>query len=176
MWANAKPGRITIGRRDRFWVLSIKQPGDRWAEIIGIFRSQKSAQAEIDAYFKNDPDLGRPWVMRVHEPSYVNRVRTAFEDRVRALDAGDTVVRSDTYETALQSVGGALSMLRAVSSGEVDNGFAALRPPGHHAASCAASSARANPTTTPPLSMSTIASSRHPVSPLLAEMGGVDAP
>jgi hypothetical protein len=49
MWANAKPGRITIGRRDRFWVLSITQPGERWAEIIGIFSSQKSAQAEIDA-------------------------------------------------------------------------------------------------------------------------------
>jgi acetoin utilization deacetylase AcuC-like enzyme len=81
----------------------------------------------------NDPDLGRPWVMRVHEPSYVTRVQNAFDDRVRALDAGDTVVRADTYSTALQSVGGALSLLRAVGSGVIDNGFAALRPPGHHA-------------------------------------------
>jgi acetoin utilization deacetylase AcuC-like enzyme len=80
-----------------------------------------------------DVDLALPWILRVHEPAYVQEVRTAFARRQRALDRGETPVLEDTYPVALHSAAGALSLLGAVARGELRNGFAAVRPPGHHA-------------------------------------------
>lgn len=82
---------------------------------------------------KIDRELGLPWISRVHSQSYVSHVRSAFESGISALDkVRETLVQSDTYEVALASSSGALSVVAAVSSGVVDNGFAAIRPPGHH--------------------------------------------
>ena len=80
-----------------------------------------------------DQHLGRPWVMRVHDRAYVDRVARAHERGERSLDNGDTVVRMDTFTTALSAAAGAISLVRAVCQGDVRNGFAAIRPPGHHA-------------------------------------------
>lgn len=80
-----------------------------------------------------DPNLGFPGVLRVHPTSYVSEVRDAFAQGRRALDGGDTLLAADTFEVALRSAASALSVTEAVLSGKLDNGFAALRPPGHHA-------------------------------------------
>lgn len=47
----------------------------------------------------------------------------------------DTGVSKDSYDVALLAVGGVLKALDAVLDGEVNNAFAAVRPPGHHALS-----------------------------------------
>ena len=81
-----------------------------------------------------DLALALPWIARVHEPAYTERVRTAFDKGLMALDAvRETRVCSDTFDVALVAAAGALSLTGAVASGRVDNGFAAIRPPGHHA-------------------------------------------
>jgi acetoin utilization deacetylase AcuC-like enzyme len=80
-----------------------------------------------------DPHLGFPGVLRVHPTSYVTEVREAFLQGRRALDGGDTLLASDTFEVALRSAATALSVTEAVLAGKLDNGFAAVRPPGHHA-------------------------------------------
>lgn len=82
---------------------------------------------------KNDALLGRAWIGRVHDPDYVRLVRGAFEEGRRHLDNGETCVRFDTFDVAERAVSGALSLVREVMEGRIDNGFAALRPPGHHA-------------------------------------------
>ena len=80
-----------------------------------------------------DPYLGRPSVLKVHDVDYVTMVSGAHEGGRHFLDGGDTVVRHDTYDTALLSAAGAVTATRAVARGEVTNAFAAIRPPGHHA-------------------------------------------
>jgi acetoin utilization deacetylase AcuC-like enzyme len=80
------------------------------------------------------PQLGLPWASRVHERSYIDFVREAHGRGLWALDAGrETCVREDTFDVAMRSLSGALSLLMDVAAGEVRNGFAAVRPPGHHA-------------------------------------------
>lgn len=53
----------------------------------------------------------------------------------KIMDAGreSIYVGSMTYEAALISVGGAIETCKAVVGGSVKNGFAVIRPPGHHA-------------------------------------------
>lgn len=53
----------------------------------------------------------------------------------KIMDAGreSVYVGSMTFEAALISVGGAIETCKAVVSGSVKNGFAVIRPPGHHA-------------------------------------------
>ena len=80
-----------------------------------------------------DSDLALPWLRRVHEMPYILEVQSAFERNQRTLDRGDTRVLKDTYSVALQSAAGCLSLVGAVARGELRNGFAAVRPPGHHA-------------------------------------------
>jgi len=67
-----------------------------------------------------------------HEPSYIDSIaRTSGKPRTQ-LD-GDTVTSQKTYEAALTAVGGALELADAIQSSRVRNGFALVRPPGHHA-------------------------------------------
>lgn len=67
-----------------------------------------------------------------HERDYIASVaRTAGLERY-AFD-GDTTTSPESYRTALLGAGGALTAAEAVLEGVVDNGFAIVRPPGHHA-------------------------------------------
>jgi acetoin utilization deacetylase AcuC-like enzyme len=69
---------------------------------------------------------------RVHEPRYVDRVAsTAGRERV-SLDP-DTQTSARSYEAALLAAGGCLEAVDRILSGEIHNGFAMIRPPGHHA-------------------------------------------
>lgn len=45
----------------------------------------------------------------------------------------DIYVNEKTWDCALLSAGSALELTKSVIDKEVDNGFAAIRPPGHHA-------------------------------------------
>ncbi|HIE50484.1 MAG TPA: histone deacetylase [Armatimonadetes bacterium] len=71
-------------------------------------------------------------VTLVHHPAYLCGVKTLAERGGGMLDP-DTVVSDRSYEVALLAVGGALTAVEAVLQGKVQNAFAAVRPPGHHA-------------------------------------------
>jgi acetoin utilization deacetylase AcuC-like enzyme len=67
-----------------------------------------------------------------HRSEYIATVaRTASLDRFD-FDP-DTHSSRDSYETALLAAGGVLTAAEAVMDGAIDNGFAIVRPPGHHA-------------------------------------------
>jgi len=69
---------------------------------------------------------------RVHTREYIDAISsTAGEDRV-VLDA-DTHTSAESYDVARHAVGALLDMVDAVMEKRIDNGFAAVRPPGHHA-------------------------------------------
>jgi acetoin utilization deacetylase AcuC-like enzyme len=68
----------------------------------------------------------------IHAPSHIERVAATAGQRHYAFDA-DTPVSARSFETACLAAGGTLALVEAVMAGEVQNGFAFVRPPGHHA-------------------------------------------
>lgn len=67
-----------------------------------------------------------------HDRRYVDRVRATAGKPIVAFDP-DTTAYSESYETALLAAGGVLELIDHVMAGKADNGFAMVRPPGHHA-------------------------------------------
>ncbi len=72
-----------------------------------------------------------------HDPTYVGLVRQTEGRPQRRLDP-DTVTSPRSYEAACTAAGGFLELIDAMLSGKIDNGFALVRPPGHHAESARA--------------------------------------
>jgi acetoin utilization deacetylase AcuC-like enzyme len=71
-------------------------------------------------------------ILRVHTPSYLERLSTITQRGGGHLDA-DTYVNPDTHQAALLAAGGVINLVDAVMWKQATNGFALVRPPGHHA-------------------------------------------
>ncbi len=73
------------------------------------------------------------WIETVHEVDYIRRIEEMRLTGKKVFDFPDNQMCTDTFETALLAVGGILDAAEKVMSGELDNAFCAVRPPGHHA-------------------------------------------
>ncbi|MBI4357817.1 MAG: histone deacetylase [Candidatus Omnitrophica bacterium] len=69
----------------------------------------------------------------VHTRSYIDRVKRACEQGERFFDSPDTAISPKSYEVAFLAAGGVLTLVDAVMTEKARNGFALVRPPGHHA-------------------------------------------
>ncbi len=69
----------------------------------------------------------------IHSGSYVNSVSEACENGFPFLDFGDTAICRDSYSVAKLAVGGVVQAVDEIFTGNLDNAFCAVRPPGHHA-------------------------------------------
>ena len=77
-------------------------------------------------------EASREELVLVHTPEHVERVEaTARRDFVQ-LDP-DTYTSRDSAEAARRAAGGLVDLTREVVFGSLANGFALVRPPGHHA-------------------------------------------
>ena len=76
--------------------------------------------------------ITRERLERAHEPHYIEQVQRVAQRGGGHLDP-DTYVRAASYDAALMAAGGLVEATRAVLDGELDNAFALVRPPGHHA-------------------------------------------
>ena len=70
-------------------------------------------------------------LLRIHPREHVERIRTACAES-RPIDL-DTPVVPASWDAALHAAGGAVALVEALMAGIAPTGFAALRPPGHHA-------------------------------------------
>ena len=68
----------------------------------------------------------------VHSRSYIEMIAGTAGQDCCTLDP-DTQTTCDTYDTTKLAVGGVLNAVDDVMNGKVDNAFALVRPPGHHA-------------------------------------------
>ena len=73
------------------------------------------------------------WLRTVHSREYVERVAKQCRQDAAHIDTMDVSVSADSYDVALEAVGGVLAAVDAVMAGKVRNAFCAVRPPGHHA-------------------------------------------
>lgn len=68
----------------------------------------------------------------IHTSGYINRIASTVGARLAVLDP-DTYASSLSYETAKLAVGGVFAILDHIFKGNMNSGFAFIRPPGHHA-------------------------------------------
>ena len=68
----------------------------------------------------------------VHPAAHIERV-AASAGRARVVFDPDTATSAESWEAARLAAGSLLVVCEAVLAGQVQNGFALVRPPGHHA-------------------------------------------
>jgi acetoin utilization deacetylase AcuC-like enzyme len=98
------------------------------------FRNLLDVTGLLDQLVRIDP---RPATLeeicRYHTSEYLEQVRTLSSGAGGEGIDGTTVIGKGTYEVALLAAGGVLEAVDAVLDGRVENVYALVRPPGHHA-------------------------------------------
>ncbi|AUQ76069.1 histone deacetylase family protein [Phaeobacter piscinae] len=72
-------------------------------------------------------------ILRIHPASYLAELRRALPQEGFGRIDGDTFLSPGSLDAAFRAAGAAVRAVDLVVSGEVQNAFAAVRPPGHHA-------------------------------------------
>lgn len=75
--------------------------------------------------------VSREDLARIHSDNYLDRIES-MRGMGGEVDA-ETPLGIASVDIAQKSAGGAIAAVKAVISGEVDNAYALIRPPGHHA-------------------------------------------
>jgi acetoin utilization deacetylase AcuC-like enzyme len=68
-----------------------------------------------------------------HTAEYVRTARHDVDSDQLYLSTGDTEIGPNSWDVAVQAVGGVLNAVDSVFEGRVRNAFCVVRPPGHHA-------------------------------------------
>ena len=68
-----------------------------------------------------------------HSLAYIRRAAQACAAGAPYLDTPDVVISAQSYDVAVLAAGAPLVLADALVQGQISNGFAVLRPPGHHA-------------------------------------------
>ncbi len=114
--------------------LEHNDPGhsERKERLQSIMRSLESSGTLARLTSIEATPLDLELLSTMHDPNYIKRVEMVAESGWGMLDP-DTYVNARSYEAALMAAGGLINAVEAVLLGQVDNGFALVRPPGHHA-------------------------------------------
>ena len=73
------------------------------------------------------------WIVTNHASAYLTRAQRVCAAGDEFLDTADVSVSRESYRAALQAAGACIALADGVMRGDIDNGFALVRPPGHHA-------------------------------------------
>jgi acetoin utilization deacetylase AcuC-like enzyme len=79
------------------------------------------------------PEGNLDTVTLCHNEHYVTELRHIAPSSGMIYIDGDTSMSPGTWEAVMRGVGGAVAATDAVMTGQHDNAFVAIRPPGHHA-------------------------------------------
>jgi acetoin utilization deacetylase AcuC-like enzyme len=72
-------------------------------------------------------------ILRVHNTDYVRRAEEVCRSGNSHLDSMDVSVCTESFDIALLAAGSSIQLAENVINKTVDNAFALIRPPGHHA-------------------------------------------
>jgi len=101
------------------------------AERIAFLESALAERDWLGWETRAAPQASEQQLLGIHTPEHVERVRAACAQS-QPLDL-DTPVVPASWDAALHAAGGACALVDALLGGAAPTGFAALRPPGHHA-------------------------------------------
>lgn len=113
---NTGPGHPETPMRYEVVMNALRADRSLWNSLIEI-TPEKASKGLIQA---------------AHTPQHFKMVEQAFEEGYDHLDT-DTAISMQSFDASLFAAGGACRAVDAVMSGETNNAFAAVRPPGHHA-------------------------------------------
>jgi acetoin utilization deacetylase AcuC-like enzyme len=99
--------------------------------LASIYRMLKGIEQTGLVYVPARPATDEEIALN-HDQSYIAAVRETKGKIQRRLDP-DTVTSAKSYEAACMAAGGLCELIDACMSGQINNGFALVRPPGHHA-------------------------------------------
>jgi len=103
-------------------------------ERLEATMSHLDSQTWFDDLVKVAPRVAeREWIETTHASNYVGRVEEEIKRGASHVDSPDVSVSEQSYDVAMLAAGAVLELSDKVMTGEVDNGFALVRPPGHHA-------------------------------------------
>lgn len=111
------------------------QPGDAHPERPERVKVLLDLAAELDRgkfHLLMPKPANRADIEATHGKDYVRLIESTAVHDFFALD-GDTITCRDSFSVSLLAVGGLLHLIDAIAAEEVQNGFALVRPPGHHA-------------------------------------------
>lgn len=77
-------------------------------------------------------DAERSELQYVHSSGYIDQIAATHGFESTYLDP-DTQTSAGSYRAAVLAAGGVCEAVNMVNSGDIDNAFALVRPPGHHA-------------------------------------------
>jgi acetoin utilization deacetylase AcuC-like enzyme len=142
-WNNAAPGdkrkeppaeRVTGIIRDPRYAGHCMGPGEpECPERLDVLYALLQ-EPELTGRFRDiSPKMAdRETLQRVHSPDYIDRLEATSGQKSVYLDE-DTRTSRLSHEAALLAAGGLCRAIEQVQAGRVDNAFALVRPPGHHA-------------------------------------------
>jgi acetoin utilization deacetylase AcuC-like enzyme len=102
------------------------------AARITAIEAQLEAAGWLGFERRSAPRIERELLEQVHLREYVSALEAFCERGGGAIDA-DTIVSPGSWEAALRAAGGAVALVDELLRGSARTGFAAGRPPGHHA-------------------------------------------
>jgi len=120
--------------KDSRYLEHVMDPGhpESPERLMAIYRMLEGAEMK-DLFAEVKPRAAtREELETIHSPSYVDLVASTAGKPYYRLDM-DTATCAKSYEAALFATGGLLELIKAVIEGKLRNGFALVRPPGHHA-------------------------------------------
>lgn len=102
----------------------------RYEAVMNALRGDKKLWDNLTEIKPEQASKGL--ILAAHTKEHYKRVEGAFENGMERLDA-DTIVSMQSFDAALYAAGGVCRAVDEVMSGNADNAFVAVRPPGHHA-------------------------------------------
>jgi len=81
------------------------------------------------------PEVTQDQLLRVHSAEHLANMDAMMPQQGYARLDPDTIVSPNTMQAAKRAAGAVVFAVDRIMSGEIDNAFCAVRPPGHHAES-----------------------------------------
>ncbi len=106
---------------------------ERPARAEHIYQFLKESDLFHNLHLLDPTPADLKWVELVHSKQYIDHVKQACSSGQHLLDTVDTCISAESFDIALLATGGVLKLADSVMAGKVRNGFALVRPPGHHA-------------------------------------------
>jgi acetoin utilization deacetylase AcuC-like enzyme len=100
--------------------------------LTGLYQVLRRPELQGQFCFPAFPPASREILALNHTQEHIARVAASAGKTFEMLDP-DTATSPRSYEAACLAAGAGVEAIRQLVAGEIDNGFALVRPPGHHA-------------------------------------------